>query len=308
MRESRADFGKELAKLRAEKGVSLEDMASAIKVRTGLVKALEDGVFEALPPAIFVEGYLKAYAGQLGVEPAPILARYRALVPAPAPPPKAQPAVPALQEEGRSPGWLKWILLVAVLAAAGYGAYTLKGRMEPAGGEDVPTRAAKQDVGVQQLPAQAPAEASTPAEPSLQPAPAEGAAAEPAQPPPEPSPSATTAAPVAEPPSQQAPVPQVATEPNAALQTQEPAPSGDLVLTASAPCWCELWADGRRVLYRMVTAGERLGFRGTSFKASVGNAGAVDLVYRGRQVPLPREQGVVVKDLSIPAGPGGVAP
>ena len=86
------------------------------------------------------------------------------------------------------------------------------------------------------------------------------------------------------------------------------APAGDLLLTASGPCWCEVWADGKRVLYRMVTTGERLGFAGSAFKASVGNAGAVEMVYKGQRVPLPREQGVVVKDLAIPGPPGGTAP
>ncbi len=308
MRESRADFGKELAKLRAEKGVSLEDMASAIKVRAGLVKALEDGLFEALPPAIFVEGYLKAYAGQLGVEPAPMLARYRALVPAPAPQPKIQAPAPALEEESRGPGWLKWFVLVAVLAAAGYGAYTLKGRMEPGGGEEAPVRAERQAPPVREPAPQAPAEAPSSAAPATLPPPAEGASTESARPQTVPSASVAPPAAVAEPPAPQAPVTQEAPAPQAPAQTQEPAPSGDLVLTASAPCWCELWADGRRVLYRMVAAGERLGFRGSSFKASVGNAGAVDLIYRGQRVPLPREQGIVVKDLPIPASPGGAAP
>lgn len=318
MRESKADFGKELGNLRTGKGVSLEELASAIKVRVELLKALEEGRFEALPPPIFVEGYLKALARYLGTEAGPLLARYRGLSQADAPPPKVQAqAAPMGGAESGGSGWLKWVLLVTVLAAAGYGVYQLVGTIQPT---DSPVRRAAPPHEVQAVPAPAQALGEAPpasqenssqqAPPGGEPTPTQPQAgletglpvtapAEPAAVPP--APAQNPAEPVTQPPQGSAAVPTPA-------QAQPPAPSGDLVLIASGPCWCEVWADGKRVLYRMVSAGERLGFQGTAFKASVGNAGAVELVYKGQRVPLPREQGIVVKDLGIPGVSGGSAP
>ena len=151
MRESKAEFGKDLAALRTGKGVSLEDLASAIKVRLGLLKALEEGRFEALPPPVFVEGYLKAYAHHLGVEPAPLVARYRGFAPVTTPILKVQAtAAPILDEEGQGSGWLKWILLVVVLAAAGYGAYYLAGRMRSGEPTEAPAQRAAHPGHVQE--------------------------------------------------------------------------------------------------------------------------------------------------------------
>lgn len=323
MRESKAEFGKDLAALRTGKGVSLEDLASAIKVRVGLLKALEEGRFEGLPPPIFVEGYLKAYAHHLGVEPAPLLARYRGFAPVAAPLPRVQAtAAPTLDEEGQGSGWLKWILLVVVLAAAGYGAYYLAGRMRSAEPTEAPAHRPVHTREVQEPAAPPPAQA----EPA--PAPSEGLPQQVAPggetAPPQTAPGGETSPPASvptepamEPPAAPKPAELLTQKPeppanapaaSAPVKPQQAPPAGDLVLTASGPCWCEVWADGKRVLYRMVTTGERLGFSGSSFKASVGNSGAVDMVYKGQRVPLPREQGVVVKDLAIPGPPGGSAP
>jgi cytoskeleton protein RodZ len=327
VRESRVEFGKDLANLRTGKGVSLEDLASAIKVRQGLLKALEEGRFEALPPPIFVEGYLKAYAHHMGVEPATLLARYRGLTPLATPLPKAQAAAPVLEEEGQGSGWLKWILLVVVLAAAGYGAYYLSGRMKSGEPTEAPVQRAAHTSEVQEP--TAPSSAQAQAQADAAPAPS-GAAPQQVAPAGEtaalqtaaggettPSLSAPSGASTEPPAAAPMPAEPLAQKPEpppntpaegAQARASQPSPAGDLVLTAAGPCWCEVWADGRRVLYRMVTTGERLGFSGSAFKASVGNAGAVEMVYRGQRVPLPKEQGVVVKDLAIPAPPGGSAP
>jgi cytoskeleton protein RodZ len=318
VRDSRGEFGRELANLRGGKGVSLEDLASAIKVRLGLLKALEEGRFEALPPPIFVEGYLKAYAHHLGVEAAPLLALYRGLSQASAPPPKVHAApAPLLDEEGRRSGWLKWVLLVVVLAAAGYGAFQLVGRMQPVESADAPLHRSAPPREPATL---APVQGDAPATPPETPPPQQPPAGEPV---PQLGQSGGEAGPSVSIPTEPAAAPPAAAPEPAAPQPLPPAntaavtapaqtppatPVGDLVLTATGPCWCEVWADGRRVLYRMVAAGESVGFRGSSFKASMGNAGAVGLVYKGQRVPLPREQGIVVRDLAIPGQSGGSEP
>ena len=70
---------------------------------------------------------------------------------------------------------------------------------------------------------------------------------------------------------------------------------------ASGPCWCEIWADGNRSLYRQVAAGEKVGLQGKRFRVNLGNTGAIQLYYKGTKVPLPPGEGRVLKDLELPS-------
>ncbi len=96
-------------------------------------------------------------------------------------------------------------------------------------------------------------------------------------------------------PAQPAPVP-----PPAAAS----APGEDLVLEARSPCWVELTAGPKRLVYRELAAGERLAFAGRSFRLTVGDAAAVRVTYRGKEIPLAGGQGTVVKALELGGGDG----
>jgi hypothetical protein len=83
---------------------------------------------------------------------------------------------------------------------------------------------------------------------------------------------------------------------------------GDVVLSCSQSCWLEMWADGRRVVYRQVTPGERLAFNGQRFRFNIGNTSGLHLTWRGQPVALPQEKGRVLKNFVLPAQPEGAPP
>jgi hypothetical protein len=98
-------------------------------------------------------------------------------------------------------------------------------------------------------------------------------------------------------PGQGTPVPAV----TAAPAPSAPSPKGDVVLTCSGSCWLEMWADGKRVVYRQLTPGEQLAFNGKEFRFNIGNASGLQVTWRGRPVTLPQERGRVVRDFVLPA-------
>lgn len=62
---------------REQQRVSLSTLAKLIRVREPFLKALEENRFTDLPAAVFVKGYVKAYARVLGFDPDPLLALLR---------------------------------------------------------------------------------------------------------------------------------------------------------------------------------------------------------------------------------------
>lgn len=68
----------ELLKLeREQRQVSLEELAKQIRVKEQFLEALEDNRFADLPAAVFVKGYVKAYARILGFDAQPMLGLLR---------------------------------------------------------------------------------------------------------------------------------------------------------------------------------------------------------------------------------------
>ncbi len=70
--------GRILAEARRERGMSVEDVAAALRLSARTVASVEEDRYEALPPDIFVRGYLRAYARLLELDPAPLLEAFAA--------------------------------------------------------------------------------------------------------------------------------------------------------------------------------------------------------------------------------------
>jgi len=68
--------GELFTKAREEAGLSLDEVARELKIRTGFLSALENGSFEKLPPDVYARGYIKEYAQYLGIPPEPLLEEY----------------------------------------------------------------------------------------------------------------------------------------------------------------------------------------------------------------------------------------
>ncbi len=71
-------IGEILRQAREARGISLAEAEEATKVRQKFLEALEQDDFQRLPGEVYRRGFLKSYAIYLGLDPEPLLARYRA--------------------------------------------------------------------------------------------------------------------------------------------------------------------------------------------------------------------------------------
>ncbi len=66
-------IGQRLREARLARSLSLEEAAQATRIRVRFLVAMEEGDYEALPSAAQARGFLRAYAGYLGLDPKPLL-------------------------------------------------------------------------------------------------------------------------------------------------------------------------------------------------------------------------------------------
>lgn len=66
MEESPA-IGARLREARLRQGLEIADCATATRIRERYLVAIEDGRYESLPDPAYINGFVRAYAGHLGV-------------------------------------------------------------------------------------------------------------------------------------------------------------------------------------------------------------------------------------------------
>lgn len=71
--------GSHLARVRMSKGYTPEYVASKLNLRVRVIELLEADNYQSLPEAVFIRGYLRAYAKLLGVIPEPLLAIFNSM-------------------------------------------------------------------------------------------------------------------------------------------------------------------------------------------------------------------------------------
>ena len=71
-------IGEALRSAREAQGKSLDDAAAATRIRSTYLQALEEERFGELGGSVYAKGFLRSYAGYLGIDPAPLLEAYRA--------------------------------------------------------------------------------------------------------------------------------------------------------------------------------------------------------------------------------------
>ncbi|MFO7539591.1 MAG: DUF4115 domain-containing protein [Chloroflexota bacterium] len=70
------ELGHILREARENKGLTLGQVQSEIRINTKFLTALEEGKYELLPTPVHVRGFLRNYARFLGLDPQPLLDRY----------------------------------------------------------------------------------------------------------------------------------------------------------------------------------------------------------------------------------------
>ncbi len=109
-------FGRWLARERELRGLGREEVTRATKLAPGVVEALESGEEGRMPPRAYVVGYLRAYAGAVGLDADQVVLRFEEV---------AGPSGPrSTGRRARTP--LRVAIAVAVaLAVAGAGIWVL---------------------------------------------------------------------------------------------------------------------------------------------------------------------------------------
>ena len=77
------DFGGLLRSARQRKGLTIADLSRATKIKESQLERLEAAALDALPAEVFVVGFIKAYAREVGIDSSEALTRYRAALPKP---------------------------------------------------------------------------------------------------------------------------------------------------------------------------------------------------------------------------------
>jgi cytoskeleton protein RodZ len=113
--------GRRLHAARLERNLSLERIATQLHLRPPLIEALEHDRYADLPGPVFVSGYIRNYARELGLDPEPLLAAYRAATGQPEPLSPRAPRSPARVKRGGQVGRiLVRLMTVAVIAGLAY--------------------------------------------------------------------------------------------------------------------------------------------------------------------------------------------
>ena len=112
------DFGGLLRSAREQKGMTIADLSRATKIKESQLERLEAAQLDALPAEVFVVGFIKAYAREVGIDGAEALRRYRATLPKPQiielePAPVEEPAAPV---HGRRLGVALVVFLILIVA------------------------------------------------------------------------------------------------------------------------------------------------------------------------------------------------
>ena len=283
-----AGFGRALARAREAQGIPAAEMAGRLRLHPRQLDAIENQRLDELPSAPFVRGYVRSYAKELKIDPAPLLAALGASLPAPATLVLAPPAGRVMTEVRRVGVERASRFLVIggsvtallILAIVGWAAST---RMKPA-----VVSAQSAGVAIASAPAVAaadPASAGAPGAgvPSSVASPGEPAIAVPG--------AAAGQAPAI---AAAGPVAPVAAEPAAALPpvalvAAPLAVNGLRLQVSSKPSWIEVTdADGRVVFVGTLSSGAEqvLANLKSPLRLTIGNASTVTVTYRGKLVDL----------------------
>ncbi|MGE5789690.1 MAG: helix-turn-helix domain-containing protein [Syntrophaceae bacterium] len=294
--EQRSEFFDELKRVRESKGLRLEDISRRYRIRLSFLESIESGSFENLPEPVYTKTFIKIYAGILGTDVGPILARYAKHIEKtmPAPPPET-PKGPVreagsenavfdrLKSMGSRLGWAVFALVVLVVL----GIYV----SQDDGQKPVQVKTAAREAvkPPEKLPESPPVEATQAAPPVQQPEAA-----------PQPQAPAQAAPPQQAPAQAAAPEPRKQETPPPAEKKELPPPAApaagalSLKIEATEAAWVQVKADKKPAVQKLMQAGEVLSTEARErITVDLGNAGGVQITFQGQSLGSPGKRGEV---------------
>ena len=324
-------FGERLRREREMRGVSLDDIADATKIGTRLLRALEEEHFELLPGGIFNKGFVRAYAKYLGLNDEEAVADYLEAAGENTPDPRviAEQNSSRIDRSGgdasssRRAGFpIIPVLILLLVIAAGAGGWQIyqerlrdREARRQAGGSGAVTAPATNTPAASNVPLAAPP--STPGDTNATKTESLGTVA--GSPPntgaqSNPTTSINLNAPSTKtgelPANKQATPSSEIAGPNAAgLTTQNSSPqssiaantqSFEVTVRAKDSAWVSIKSDGKFAVRGIIRPPDVKTIHATDqVVVWTGNAGAVEVSFNGKPVPLPggpNQEGVLVFD------------
>ncbi|MDZ7788556.1 MAG: DUF4115 domain-containing protein [Halofilum sp. (in: g-proteobacteria)] len=135
--------GHELRTARERAGISRESIAERLRLAGDQLDALEHDDYSELPPPAFVRGYFRAYARELGLDPEEYIAAYNRSGVSATDPEIRSGGVTDATSGGR--GGLIGLLLIALVAAGGIGAWWYQQRMGDGNGDSGATDSVEEE-------------------------------------------------------------------------------------------------------------------------------------------------------------------
>ena len=261
------DMGESLRMAREQQGLSLEVISQRTKINTEKLRAIEENDIQKLPSGIFLRGFLRAYAHEVGLDVEDTVNRYLAQFESeasiveddtPYAPVEETPAeisdTQRIEESLREMSM--WGVVAIVVLSLGLLAYMT---LRSPGVSPAPTVARVEAPAVAPPPAFAGLVPTAPLPPDdavPQPPPSDIASA--VTPLPPAASAAATAAPTPVPTTTPPSVP----EETGTAGVQEPSVAQssntiELTIETVGPCWVEAIVDGQTVIYAMMQEGER---------------------------------------------------
>ena len=266
------NLGEVLRNARVAQDLSIEQLATELRIEAPQLAALEDNDLEKIGVPVFVKGYLRQYGQRLGVDYRELLALYYKQTKLEEVRIQPSPTI-RLRDERQITVWIVAAVVLAVIIA-GLAVWWVRG-----GRIDIASTAASVRAVV------------SPAEPVVAPAPAPAQAPQTAPPSQSVEPQAAgLPEPVAVSDVTEAlPADAVAGERQPANASATAAVTLPLVLTFAEESWAEVTdARGERLFYGLGAARRRAALRGEPpFAVVLGNAAAVTLLVDGETYPIP---------------------
>jgi cytoskeletal protein RodZ len=118
-------IGDTLAEARRQACLTITQVSRQTRIRESIIRAIEQGDFSACGGDFYARGHIRSIAAAVGVDPVPLIREYDEEHGPPGAMRASQIFEPATPIKIREPRnlHLGWVLAVAVLALAGFGAY-----------------------------------------------------------------------------------------------------------------------------------------------------------------------------------------
>jgi cytoskeleton protein RodZ len=279
-------FGEHLRREREMRGVSLDEIVASTKIGRRLLVALEDEQFDLLPGGIFNKSYVRAYAKCIGINEDEAVAEY--MQAANETPPDTRviaqqhASIHSNRPIQRSGFPLMPVLILLVVIAGGIGAWKLYQDRQSERPKRESPATATEALPPSPNPTESGAAGTGPATntaSSQQPQPSEVHSAAPL------SPSPQIASPQIASPATTAPARQTSTE--GSVASAATGASFEVIVRPKDSAWVSIKSDGKYVVRGIIRPPDVKTIRSDSQVVFyTGNAGAVEVSFNGKNVPL----------------------